>query len=124
MLETLRTRSQHQAECFAYLEVTVLRTEKRVRARASLSSRLSTNSSIQDLADGRPHLDCLFFFLSFWAPSFLVHVRHFVLFLDLLMTSHVKTMLKANLVPLLEDTPGTTRGTKLSVLHVISSSFL
>ena len=62
-------------------------------------------------------------FLIFGAPNFLVHVSHFVLYLDLLMTSPVKMMLKANFLPLLDDTPGATRGTNLSVLHKMFFSF-
>ena len=39
------------------------------------------------------------------------------------MTSPVKMMLKANFLPLLDDTPGATRGTNLSVLHKMFFSF-
>ena len=53
----------------------------------------------EDLANDRPHLDChssFYFDFDFLGPSLLMHIRHVVLFLDLLMMSPVKAMLKTN----------------------------
>ena len=84
-------------------DVPYLSPEKRVRARAFLCppDYLRTPPTIQeDLANGRPNLDChssFHFDLVFFAPNFLVRVRHFAPCLDLLMTGPAMTMLKTNM---------------------------
>ena len=93
-------------------------------AGTSVFSRLSVNSSnhARDLANVHPIVDChpsFYFGLGFLGvirTSFLEPVRHFALTLDLLKTNPVMSMLKTNCYQL-ADSPGTTRGTKLSVLH-------
>ena len=106
-------------------DVPNLSPEKCVRVQALLCplDYLWTPPTIQeDLANGRPHLDChpSFFifvlgFLRMIRTTFVGLVRHFTHGLILLTIPDVDD----ELLPELVDNPGTTRGTKLSVLHTI-----
>ena len=77
----------------------------------------STNHSRRS---GRPRLHCypsVYFLVN--RASFLVRVRHFALVAELqdVRDESCGGDVEDELVPELDDNPGTTRGTKFSVLH-------
>ena len=78
-----------------------------------------------DLANGRPNLDYhssfyfCFGFLRVIHTTLVGLVPHFPLELDLLKTKSCDVDVDDELLPELVDNPGTTGGTKLSVMHTI-----
>ena len=79
----------------------------------------------EDLANGRPNLDChssfyfVFGFLGVVHFSFQGPVRHFALGLDLMRTNPAMSMLKTNCYQNWRTTREQTRGTKFLVFHII-----